>query len=148
MQPEENICLKFPSVLREKLLNHEIEFPEDTQFAYEKLYVYRAVEREEDDFRDITLEDFRSYAQLGKKPKRPRGASSDLETDPHYYGVSSFFDRKIVEQLMRFPNPHKKMAEGYVYQEGGPQHTELRRGHVCWWLYENTDVSGFTIKKE
>lgn len=25
---------------------------------------------------------------------------------------------------MKFPNPHKKMAEGFIHQEGGPQHTE------------------------
>lgn len=148
MQLEKNICLKFPVVLREKLLNHEIEFPECTQFSYEKLYVYRAVKREEDDFHDITLEDFYSYAQLGQTPKKkPRGSCEDLKKDPHYYGTSSFLDRKMVEQIMHFPNPHKKMAEGYVYQEGGPQHTELNKGHVCWWLYENADISNFKIKK-
>ena len=57
-------------------------------------------------------------------------------------------DRAIVEQLMKLPNPHKKMAEGFIHQEGGPQHTEPKRGHVCWWLYENADTSSFKIKKE
>ena len=45
---------------------------------------------------------------------------------------------------MKFPNPKKKMAAGYVYSEGGPQHTVDQ--HVCWWLYEGADVSGFKLK--
>ena len=44
---------------------------------------------------------------------------------------------------MKFPNPKKKMAAGYVYSEGGPQHTVDQ--HVCWWLYEGADVSGFKL---
>jgi hypothetical protein len=45
---------------------------------------------------------------------------------------------------MKFPNPNKKMAIGYVYKEGGPQDTKDQ--HVCWWLYEGADVSGFKIE--
>lgn len=45
---------------------------------------------------------------------------------------------------MKFPNPNKKMAEGYVYKEGGPQETKGQ--HVCWWLYKDADVSGFKLK--
>lgn len=44
---------------------------------------------------------------------------------------------------MKFPNPHKKIAKGYVYCEGGPQETKDQ--HVCWWLYENVDLSGFEL---
>lgn len=47
---------------------------------------------------------------------------------------------------MKFPNPHKKMAGGYVYSEGGPQ--ETKDDHVCWWLYEAADVSGFKLMGE
>ena len=47
---------------------------------------------------------------------------------------------------MKFPNPKKKMAVGYVYSEGGPQCTEEE--HVCWWLYDGTDVSGFKLMEE
>ena len=38
------------------------------------------------------------------------------------------------------------MAEGYVYMEGGSQQTNIRSQHVCWWLYEDADVSGFKLK--
>lgn len=47
---------------------------------------------------------------------------------------------------MKFPNPRKKMATGYVYQEGGPQHTKDQ--HVCWWLYEAADVGKFQLMED
>lgn len=142
---EEEILMKFPVVLRDKLLKKEITFPDETEFEYEKIKTYRAVERKTDDFSEITLADFKSYFELGKKPKKPRGSAENLFEDPHYYGVSSFLKKEIVEQIMNFPNPKKKMAEGYVYSEGGPQHTVKEKEHVCWWLYENADVSGFIL---
>lgn len=139
------LYLKFPAILRDKLLNHEFELPETTQFEYDKLFTYRAVEREPGDKREVTAEDFKSYFELGKKPKGPRGVG-DITKNPHYYGVSSFLKKEIVEQKMRFPNPRKKMAAGYVYSEGGPQDTTDQ--HVCWWLYEGADVSGFKLMEE
>ncbi|MCD7862142.1 MAG: hypothetical protein LUG61_01190 [Lachnospiraceae bacterium] len=130
MQEDEALYRKFPAILRDKLLNKEIELPETTKFHYDKLYTYRAVERNADDNRQVTMEDFRSYFELHKIPKMPRGMAVNYEKDPHYYGVSSFLKREIVEQKMKFPNPKKKMAAGYVYQEGGPQNTKDQ--HVCW----------------
>lgn len=141
MKLEENICNKFPVVLRDKLLNNTIELPDDTQFEYEKIKTYRAVARKVDDFHTVTRNDFKSYFELGKKPKA-RGVK-DPEKDPRYYGVSSSLSKEIVEQKMRFPNPNKKMAVGYVYCEGGPELTEDQ--HVCWWLYEGVDLSGFKL---
>jgi hypothetical protein len=143
MQVDNELCFKFPVVLRDKLLNDEIEFPDTTQFEYGDLYTYRAVERQIDDNREVTLEDFKSYFELGKRPKTPRGMPRDITKDPHYYGVSSFLKRDIVEQIMKFPNPNKKLAAGYVYSAGGPQNTKDQ--HVCWWLYEGADVSGFKL---
>lgn len=146
MQVDKELCLKFPVVLRDKLLNNEIELPDTTQFEYDKLFTYRAVERSKDDDQEVTLEDFKSYFELRKLPKTPRGLVGDITKDPHYYGVSSFLKREIVEQIMKFPNPKKKLAAGYVYSAGGPQNTKDQ--HVCWWLYEGADVSGFKIIEE
>lgn len=135
--------------MRDKLLVREIELPDGTLVEYEKIWAYRAVEREAEDQHEVNIEDFRSYFELGKRPKKEtkkvRGVSSDIEHDPRYYGVSLFLKKEIVEQLMKFPNPHKKMAGGYVFQEGGPQHTTTSDQHVSWWLYEGTDVSGFKL---
>lgn len=146
MQVEKEICMKFPAVLRDKLLNNEIELPDTTKFEYEKILTYRAVERTSDDNREITLEDFKSYFELKKTPKMPRGMCGDISKNPQYYGVSSFLKKEIVEQKMKFPNPRKKMAVGYVYSEGGPENTNDQ--HVCWWLYEGADVSGFKLIEE
>lgn len=146
MQVDQELCIKFPAVLRDKLLNNEIELPDTTQFEYESLFTYRAVERNTDDNREVTLEDFKSYFELRKMPKKPRGMVGDITKDPHYYGVSSFLKKEIVEQKMKFPNPKKKMAAGYVYSAGGPQNTNDQ--HVCWWLYAGVDVSGFKLIEE
>ena len=144
MKLDTELCMKFPAVVREKLLNNEIELPDGTLVKYGKIPTYRAVERKADDNREITIEDFKSYFELGRRPKKPRGTKADLEKDPHYYGVSSFLDKKIVELKMKFPNPNKKMASGFVCQEGGPQHTTDQ--HVCWWLYNDADVSSFKLE--
>lgn len=148
MQLEKELCMKFPVVLRKKLMDHEIELPNTTMFEYEKILVYRAVTRRKDDYSEVNAEDFKSYFELGKCPKVPRGVKKDFLKDPHYYGVSSFLKKEIVEQNMRFPNPKKKMAAGYVYQEGGPQDTNVKKQHVCWWLYENADISGFKLMED
>ncbi|MCI8959760.1 MAG: hypothetical protein HFG62_11665 [Lachnospiraceae bacterium] len=147
MKLEETLYKKFPVLLREKLLNDEIAFPDTTRIDYEPLWTYRAVERQKDDRRGISREDFRSYFELNKKPKMPRGLrGGDITKDPYYYGVSSFLNKEIVEQKMKFPNPNKKMAAGYVYKEGGPQDT--KDSHVCWWLFEDADVSGFRLMED
>lgn len=145
MQVDESLYMKFPVALQRKLLNKEIEFPDTTKFTYERLLTYRAVTRNYDDNREVTLEDFKSYYELKKTPKIPRGMRKDLITDPHYYGVSSFLKKEIVEQKMKFPNPKKKMVVGYVYSEGGPEDTNEKDQHVCWWLYQGADVSGFKL---
>lgn len=142
---DEKLYEKFPAVLKAKLMNNEIAFPEGTLFEYEPIFTYRAIERKNEDSREVSIDDFKSYFELGKKPKGPRGKIIDYTSNPHFYGVSSFLKKEIVEQTMKFPNPNKKMAAGYVYCEGGPEHTTYEKEHVCWWLYEDADVSGFKI---
>ena len=149
MQLDKDLCMKFPAVLRDKLLNGELELPDAAMVDYERIRTYRAVERKIDDYHKITIEDFRSYFELGKKPKKiPRGMNTDFTKDPQYYGVSSFMEKEIVELIMKFPSPKKKMAQGYGYKEGGPQYTNVDKLHVCWWLYEGADVSGFELVEE
>ena len=139
---DRDIYNKFPAIFRDKLLSGEIYFPKDTMFEYEPVLVYRAVERVEEDNTPVSRKDFMSYAELKKKP--PRGKKYD-KTSPNYYGVSSYLEREMVELNMHFPNPNKKMAKGYVYQQGGPQQTNADTQHVCWWLYEDADLSGFEL---
>lgn len=49
MQKDYKIYLKFPAVLKDKLLKKEIELPEATEFNYNPILVYRAVERKKDE---------------------------------------------------------------------------------------------------
>ncbi|MDE6566486.1 MAG: hypothetical protein K2K70_01995 [Lachnospiraceae bacterium] len=149
MKIDKDLCERFPAVLAWKLLHEKVKLPDQTEFEYEPIQVYRAVERKKEDYTEVNQTDFYSYYELNKFPKNKKiRGKGDISKDPHYYGVSSFTKREIVEQLMKFPNPRKKMAEGYVYQEGGPQETNWDTEHVCWWLYRDRKVAGFQLSEE
>ena len=60
--------------------------------------------------------------------------------------LSEAINKEIIEFNMKFPNPHKKMAAGYVHCEGGPQ--ETKDEHVCWWLYKDVNLSSFRIMED
>ena len=139
---KEDVYLKFPAILKEKLQSGEIHFPEKTHFEYQPIRAYRGIAREEEDDTPVNINDFRSYAEMGKKKTRGRRINTSAA---EYYGVSLFTKREIVETLLAFPNPRKKMICGYVYCEGGPQLSNQDTNHVCWWLYEDVEVDKFII---
>lgn len=137
-----DLFMMFPSVLREKLLSGTISFPEDICFDYEPILAYRSINRDENDYTPVSKKDMKSYFELRKKP---RGVENP-ERDADYYAISlnkSIEDLKI---LFAFPNPKKKIAQGYIFKEGGPQRT--KKQHISWWLFENVDFSHFIIKDE
>lgn len=137
MQENSEIYAKFPCILRKKFEDGILNFPDGTRFKYQEIPAYRVVKRQRDDNSPINRDDFRSYFELGQRPK-PRGCSNDLLSDPTYYGVSCSTDRRELEQIMNFPRPNKKMAFGSVFSSGGPSYT--KGNHICWWLYENVDI--------
>lgn len=131
--------LKFPSVLREKIYNSEIIFPEKAYFVYEPILAYRGILRKPDDVSAVTRADFTSYAE---KNICRRGIN---KKDPHYYGVSLFLNKASVENALKFPREDRKIAVGHVYSEAGPAEINEATEHVCWWLYEDVEVQGFEI---
>ena len=64
------------------------------------------------------------------------------------YGTSLFQDRRILANKMYLPRPNKKICEGYVYKEGGPQLTDEEDSHINWWIYENADLTGFNFVQD
>lgn len=142
---QNELYMKLPCVFRKKLMQGELTFPEETKFKYENILAYRLIIRDKDDTSPVTRKDFCSYFELGKVPKKfgMRASSYDPKNDPQFYGVSLFLEKKILEQIMRLPKPRKKLALGFVHAEGGPEFTKDK--HVCWWLFEDADVSGFKI---
>lgn len=94
MQFDKELYMKFPVVLKDKLINKEIELPDGAMFDYEKVLTYRAVEQKVNDNHEISIEDFKSYFEKNKRPKNPRGMKGDFTKDPHYYGVSSFLKKR------------------------------------------------------
>lgn len=58
-----------------------------------------------------------------------------------------FQNKAELKIRQRLPQRNRKIAKGSIFQKGGP----ILKGHnqhVCWWLYENADVSGFEIESE
>lgn len=137
MSNEHSVNDKFSKVLKEKLNNGEISFPEGTLFEYEPIEAYRLVFRDNADFSPLNSSDMKSYAELNRKP---RGVERQ-ENDPRFYGVSLSTRIDRIIQLFNLPKPTKKIVKGLVCKEGGPQLTEGE--HVCWWLYENASFEGF-----
>lgn len=146
MQKEQMIEIysKFPAILREKLMNDEVRFPAATQFTYEKILAYRGIVREEGDSTPVNGNDMKSYFEEGK---RPRGQKYD-ESDPGLYAVSLYTQYEDFKNIFKFPRPRKKVAQGYISQERGPQCSSEASSHVNWWLYEDASFNDFMIKEE
>lgn len=136
---ENDNILKFPSVLRDKICKGEFAFPGAALFSYEPIQGFRGIQRRENDFKEVTRKDFMSYAELNV---RRRGIN---QKDPHYYGVSLFLNKESVENALKFPRTDKKIAVGKVYKEAGPAEVNEETGHICWWLYDNIEIEGFSI---
>lgn len=136
---EDDNYLKFPSVIREKIISGEFSFPKNTCFSYEPMQGFRGIQREIDDFGTVSRKDFLSYAEM--KVCR-RGID---RKDPHYYGASLFLNKESVENALKFPRANKKIAVGKVYSEAGPSEVNEETGHICWWLYDNVEIEGFSI---
>lgn len=149
IKSHENIYLKFPCVLRTKLETQEFIFPKETKFEYQPIWAYRCIERTENDNTQINRNDFLSniegLIQKGKKIRKKRGQTTEPENDINYYGTSLFTQKEIIEVIMKFPKPNKKICSGYVHMEGGPQATDDQ--HINWWVYEDVDLSCFNIEK-
>lgn len=140
----EELYLKFPSILRKKLQNKELLFPEDTEFDYESKKAYRVVRRDKDDFSEIRREDFDSHFDIYvKTAKKPKGTDENWLNQSEYYAASLFEKKEILEQRMMLPKPTKKIIEGEVRKEGGPRERNSTTCHVNWWLFEKADVSNF-----
>lgn len=135
---------KFPAVLRNKLINKEIALPDETQFEYEKFLAFRGIVREPGDSTPLNKDDMRSYYELDKKP---RGGQRD-DKNPSSYSVSLFRAYDDIAAAFHFPKPRKRLAQGYVHAEGGPQYCSTSDSHVDWWLYENVDLSSFKIRED
>lgn len=125
---------KFPSILRKGFLENNISFPEKTEFEYEPIFAYRKISRT--DFQNCKLnkDDFKSYAELGK---RPRGIG---ENNWSYYSCSLNCNLKEIENIFKFPGKTKGIAAGYVKKEYGVKlGPDSSDNHIDWWLYEDAE---------
>lgn len=129
---------KFPSVLRTVLENGTYQFSEDTQFNYFPLKAYRGIVRQniiEDDIEhlELTIDDFKSYAELGKKPRGVR------KYDLGYYSCSLFQSLEPLAVALRLPKPNKFIAEGDILDKYGPILLNENTQHIDLWLYNGAE---------
>lgn len=147
MNDKYNVYL-FPAVLKNKLLNNELSFPNHTEYKYNKIWAYRCIERKKEDDTPINRTDFYSNIEefkiKGKKINKKRGQQLP-EDDIRCYATSLYTNRDTIEIMMYLPRPSKKICSGYVFMEGGPQATDDE--HINWWIYEEIDLSQFSIEK-
>lgn len=134
---------KFSSVLRAKITNNQISFPDGTQFEFEPILAYRGILRNKNDNTPVNSNDMLSHYE---RKLVPRGIPN-YENDAKYYAVSLFETIDMLKECWKFPRPNTKIAQGYIYKEGGPQYTDLKK-HISWWLYENIDFNGFIIRDD
>lgn len=127
----------FPAILREKIKNGEFTFPAETEDEYAPITAYRCYFRDGGDSTPPNREDFRSHAELGRV-LRGNGSSK-----PEYYGTSLFTSIGALNNIQSLNKPEKKVAVGSINQESGPILRNDVRCHICWWLYENADLSSF-----
>ncbi len=127
----------FPAFLKEKIENGEFSFPENTEFEYSPITAYRCYFRNDGDNAAPNRDDFRSHAELGRV-LRGNGSSK-----PEYYGTSLFTSLGALNNIQSLNKPEKKVAVVSINQENGPISRNEMRRHICWWLYEDADLSSF-----
>lgn len=135
---DDAIILKFPCILRDKIQKGDFNFPDGTEFEYEQFRAYRVYFRGEGEKTSINREDFRSHAELGITFR-----GRDISKDPKYYGTSLFCSRDELENVKALQKPEKRIANGIVFQEGGPFMPKEGSSHVTWWLFEEVDLLSF-----
>lgn len=131
---------KFPAILQKRIEEKSFRFPDGTKFSYTSFPAFRLIDVTRNDTGLISRDDFRSKAELNQLPRRKEDVNK-----PQYYGVSLSVEYKYLKNNFKLPKPKYKVAKGIVYQEGGPCHIDCDDPHVCWWLYEEADVSSFSI---
>lgn len=144
MKVSEELLMKFPVIFRDKLRSGEIVLQDEVKFEYEPILAFRCITRKESDTTAVSRNDFQSNAELRRT--NFKGKIAHPEQLPEYYGVSFYQKREELDVRLGLPKKNRKVVKGYIQQEGGPQLQSSKSSHVCWWLYENADVSNFSLE--
>lgn len=139
---------KFPILVRQAFDTYGLVFPEGTMDEYKNIHAFRVISRKHNDNTDINREDFRSYYELyAESPTKPNGFNESIK-DIAYYSTSLFSDHSSLNKLMKLPRKNKIVINGYVGCDGGPAKVNNSTNHIDWWMYEDVDLSSFSIYEE
>lgn len=134
MEIDKTYYNRFPTVLRDALLNGRVAFPKSLQIQYEDTQVYRGVKYNQKKT-DIDKTDFYSHAERNNPsiPYDPDQITS--------YGCSCFMDLEEMHMITKFPTKNKAIAKGMIRQQYGPCDISKENSHVNIFLYVDADIS-------
>lgn len=121
---------RFREPLQSKYAAGLIVLPLNTCYKYEPIGAYRRVDRAEGEDAPITVNDFKSYAEMGVRPRR--GVSENSAT---YFGCSFFTSCVELSNRLKLPKPGKKIISVVLRQENGPISINEESTHLDFWAY-------------
>ena len=126
MKIDKKTLEKFPFLIRRAIETNSRFFEDGTLWDYEPFEAFRKVRK------DYSMQDFLSYAALGKVP---RGANMNSDS---YYACSLFTEVTRLRAALKL-TPRDCTVVGNVQAVYGP--SRIRESHVDWWLYEGVNVA-------
>lgn len=132
---------RFPTVLKNALMDGKVEFPSSIQQEYADLTVYRGVSYSNNKTK-IDRSDF--ISNIERKIKNPLVVADDEKISS--YSCSCYL--KIDEMRIRakFPRKNKAIARGIIKKEFGPIDINNDTSHIDLYLFDGVDPSdGFEV---
>lgn len=127
---------RFPTVLKNALINGVVSFPDSLQHEYTDLTVYRGV-KYSNNKTIIDKSDFLSNVERNmKNPLVP----VDLG-EVSSYSCSCYLNIDSLRVCARFPRKNRAIAKGMIQKEFGPIDINSNTSHVDLYLFDKVDPS-------
>ena len=127
---------RFPTVLKNALINEVIKFPDSLQQEYADLVVYRGVSYSNSKT-VIDKSDFLSNIERNmQNPMVPVDRENVL-----YYSCSCYLNIDAMRIYAKFPRKNKAIAMGTIKKEFGPINIDDDTSHVHLYLFDKIDPS-------
>lgn len=128
--------LKFPSVLGKALQDEMVELPENVEFEYNPVQVYRGIRYKMGVKECVDKTDFRSQAE-----RRLPGTDYN---DIGEYSCSCFEDLEELQLAYSLPRKNKGISKGVMSCKAGARwknQNDAWETHWHWFLYDGADPS-------
>ncbi len=127
---------RFPTVLKNALINGTVKFPDSLQCEYEDLVVYRGVSYSKNKT-TIDKSDFLSNMERNLINPMVPVDSKNISS----YSCSCYLNIDEMRMCAKFPRKNKAIAKGIIQKEFGPIDINHATSHVDWYLFDEIDPS-------